>query len=140
MEMAFAKLYKVSQKIWTLFEWLLRSSNRSNPSAFTWSVLSSMRCTSCVLVCLCWSPFSWAISTLYQLHIKAKSEVFSEQSKMFCSMEKSQRNYSSFPQQSSVKFSDQSPPKTKHDLLTLSPPEGPYGPTVLIENCKFFRG
>ena len=25
-------------------------------------------------------------------------------------------------------------------VLTLSPPEGPYGPTVFIENCDFFRG
>ena len=23
--------------------------------------------------------------------------------------------------------------------LTLSPPEGPFGPTVFIENCEFFR-
>ena len=25
-------------------------------------------------------------------------------------------------------------------ILTLSPPEGPYSPTVFIENCEFFRG
>ena len=25
-------------------------------------------------------------------------------------------------------------------FLTLSPPEGPYGPRVFIENCEFFRG
>ena len=25
-------------------------------------------------------------------------------------------------------------------VLTLSPPEGPYGPTVFIENCEVCRG
>ena len=24
--------------------------------------------------------------------------------------------------------------------LTLSPPEGPYSPTLFIQNCEFFRG